>query len=484
MLSNKKLNSLILVCSFLLPIAIFCITAWQTHGWDDEFAAIRYVEQNSSFTDLVNFTNNNDPHPMGMYILDSFFYKIFNNWSIVRVVGALLTALSLWIFWVKTRKDDDFTADFLYYILICLNPSVLLWCSGLRWYTWILPFVCFLGLLMNKSSENFSRTGTIKFWCIYFILSVLMFYISYFAVIIISISFILICYERRKFLISELKLIVPLGLLSIILISYQAYCLLTVQFFIGKDLMTQSIIKYIAYAGQYFLSGAALTPVSVFGIVSAAAGVILFISFLINLRTISKNFYAKFWILSVVMNIFLKMAMFARYYVLLTPQHSAVIRDSFSLIKNKKLKVFVLIACCISTAGGIYAVMAHRNTIKASWNTPYAEIINRISSINETKNIPVATSNTVLEWYLKKDGFNIINFLYDNNSFDVFSRPMIIVKTFRGTLSTERYQELNNFIENHSVKAKFEIGYDDYAWFKRKFDSDYPDYYAEIFLIE
>ena len=108
--------------------------------------------------------NHSDVHPVGMYVIALFFFKIFNNWSAVRVAGALFVAYSLWIFWFKTRKDKDFVADLLYYVLVCLNPSILLWCSGLRWYTWVLAFSCFLGILMNKSGEKFLRSETLKYY--------------------------------------------------------------------------------------------------------------------------------------------------------------------------------------------------------------------------------------------------------------------------------------------------------------------------------
>lgn len=485
MLKNRTIRNLLLILSLILPIVIFSLTAYRTYGWDDEYFSINSIErQNYSFSGVINYINHNDLHPVGMYVVALFLFKIFRSWSIVRVFAALLVASALWIYWFVNREEKDDGANFLTYLLLCLNPSILLWCSGLRWYTWILFFVCFLGILMNKSSENFSRNGTIKFWGLTFLLYVLMFHVSYFAAIIILASFICICYERRASLQQESKIFVSLGLTSIILISWQAYYLLTVHYPTGKGLLTSSIFFYVINAGQYFLTGSALVPVSIFGIFSTIAGVILFAAFVLNFRRVIKSCSSKVFIISCLMNILMKVAVAARYYTILAPLYADFMKESFLSLKNKKLRAFILAAYFISNVGGIYAVMTHSNTLKASWNTPYAEIINHVSGLDESKEILVATSNTVLEWWLKKDGFDTMNFFYDNKSLESLPRPVIVVKTFKGSLSDQRYQELNDFIKAHEIKAKFEVGRDDYAWFKRKLNKDYPDIYAEIFLIE
>ena len=96
----------------------------------------------------------------------------------------------------------------------------------------------------------------------------------------------------------------------------------------------------------------------------------------------------------------------------------------------------------------------------------------------------VASSNTVLLWHLEKQDFETVNFFDESVDMKNLERPVIIVKTYQGSLSDERYAELNDFIERHEIKIKFNVGKDSFAWFKRKFDSGYPDYYAEILLIE
>ena len=469
----------------MLPVVIFYVTAWQTHGWDDEFHVIKYIEKSETFAEMIQYAIAFDVHPFGLYIIDAFLFKLFHNWSAVRVIGALFVALSLWICWFMTRKKNSIIDDFLYYVLLCLNPSILLWCTGLRWYTWTIPFICFFCIFMQYIKENFSWNGKIKFWSVYFILCVLMYHMSYFTAIVILFSFFFICWERRNYFNSELKIIIPFGLIAVILVSYQTYWLLTVQYTIGRTLTVfRPFISFVMYLGQYLLSGAALVPVSVFGIFSIVGNAVLLFSAFLNFRTIIKDSSTKVYILSAMVNVLMKLAMAARYYVILTPLQAGVMRDSFSLLKNKRLKAVVLIAYIISTAGGIYAVMLHKNTIKASWNTPYAEIINQISSIDESKKIPVATINPVLDWWLNKEDFNVISLLYREDNLESFERPIFVVRTYIGSFSPERYQKINNFIENHNVKQNFKVGYDDYAWFKRKFDSDYPDYYAEIFLIE
>ena len=297
MLKNKKIKSAFLILSLILPVAIFAFTAWNTHGWDDEFFSIKWLELDEPFLTLINRINHNDTQPIGMYVFDLFFYKIFNNWSAVRLSGAIIVAFSLWLYWFLTHKKESYANKFLSYILLCLNPSLLLWCTGLRWYTWLMPLICFLGILINKSKENFSENGKIKFWACYFFVSILMFHIVYYSAVLILASFLCICYERRKFLISELKIILSFGILSLILISYQAYFFFTVHYPNGSNVLNSSIFQCFLYAGQYFLSGAALIPVSFFGILSITAGIILFFVFIINSIKIIKSCSYKFFIL-------------------------------------------------------------------------------------------------------------------------------------------------------------------------------------------
>lgn len=493
MLSDKKHVNILSALSLIIPLAIFSITAWNSYGWDDEFFNIGRLEFNKSFLALIHHVNTTDLHPMGQYVINFLLYKVFGSYQSVRTAGAILTALSLWIYWHKTQRSST-TSNLLAYILLCLNPSILLWCSGLRWYTWLIPPVCALGLLMQKSGKNLSERETNKFWVCYFLLSIIMFHIAYCAIVIILVSFVCLIYERRKFLKREIKTILYCSIVSVLAISYQAFYFLTVHLKNGSHKLA-SMLGCIIGAGQNFLCGSAVIPISLSGIFFITGGLFLFVIFLFNAKHIIKSCQCKFFVFSCLVNIILKCAPGARYYTGFNVQQADFQVDTYSQIKNNKLRILILCLYFLGSVSGIYKIMTHTDTIKASWDTPYEKIINYVINSDPEKKSLVLTSNPVLAWHIRKNGFTTIDItgsdINDPESrgeYNDWKGSVIAVKTFRGSMNPEKYRKYVEYIESSNIKSREKFGYEKYAWFKRKLIAksypDYPDYMVEIFTFE
>lgn len=448
-----------------------------SYGWDDEFFNLEHLEQCESLLQVITHFNNIDLHPVGQYVMNYLLYAVLGSWQSVRAAGALIVALSLWLYWYFTRRQK------LSYILLCLNPSMLLWCTGLRWYTYIIPLACGLGLVMHKSSDNISGTKRITFWVCYFVLCVLMFHVAYCSIIMILASFFCILYTRREHLRSEAKIILTLTVISSLLISYQAYAFLTVHYPTGRGKLVSMLMPFIS-AGQNYLCGSAVVPVSLSGILFISAGMVIFIAYIMNIRSVMKECTSKYFVLSYLANIILKTGVGARYYTVINPQQADFMNEAYSCIRNRRIRISVL---CLYFAGsilGLFSVITHTDTAKASWNTPYESIIAYITNADPQKELLTITSNPVLCWHMKELGYNAIDL--NKHELPKDEGMIFAVKTFRGTLNPKRNDEYVSFIETHEAKEHKFFGYDKYAGFKRRIDKaypDYPDYYAEVFMI-
>lgn len=122
--------------------------AYQSPGYDDEFFNINPIE-NIGFG-VVAMTQSTDVHPPGSYLLDWLLYAVFGKWELVRLAISLLTASSL--IWAaasyRSRKGD--LPGFLLILIMGLNPGILLWRTGLRWYAFFVPVLIWLSILLEQ----------------------------------------------------------------------------------------------------------------------------------------------------------------------------------------------------------------------------------------------------------------------------------------------------------------------------------------------
>ena len=123
--------------------------------------------------------NSGDVHPPGQYLINKFLFDLLGDWSWVRVVSAILVSTSLVALWQSVR-----TAAYLHrlfaYLAICADPALLLWCTGLRWYA---PFVLVTNLILLAILRP--RAPAVAYWVIVATGSLLLFYISYIALIFV-----------------------------------------------------------------------------------------------------------------------------------------------------------------------------------------------------------------------------------------------------------------------------------------------------------
>src|SRR5690554_1150729 len=76
-----------------------------SYGYDDEFFNINLVEFADGASHLLTLVNRIDVHPPGSYLLNWLLLKMTGDWSLVRLIGALVTASSLWLVWKEVARS-------------------------------------------------------------------------------------------------------------------------------------------------------------------------------------------------------------------------------------------------------------------------------------------------------------------------------------------------------------------------------------------
>ena len=371
-----------------MPLLLFAYTAYTSYGYDDEIFNIvgaqpeKYVSAYELIQDHLS-GKIIDRHPVGSFLMNYILLKTLGSWNLVRVVGGVLSALAMWLYWryvVIKGKTDTMTVIFAY-VFMCLNPAVLMWCTGLRWQTYIFPLICIMGFILSQPSYLSSRKYL--FWGSYFLTASVIFYTETSAAIMILASFIMLLIHRRKYFIDEWQTIFLFGILALVIVSRQIYIFLTVFW---PDVQGSnefySMIQAVSGGGQNFLCGQGVLPVSLPGIILIAANLVLFLVFMLNIKTIASSCTNGFFMLSYAGIILTTIGGKIRNFVALSAPHGGFMTDTFALIKSRALKKTVLALYIVGTIWGVCNVASHNDTTRATWNTPYGELMEFLEQYN------------------------------------------------------------------------------------------------------
>ena len=482
---NKFLACILLIVSLAVPLCLFSYTAYNSYGYDDEYFNIKHVVKYDSVSELVRSHLSGqflDIHPLGQYVINYTFLKLFGNWHLVRVAGAIIASLSLWLFWrYSAKKYTDTMSVLLSYVLICLNPSAMLWCTGVRWYTYMLPLVCIIGVLFTSST-----TRKYLFWGVYFATASAMFYLETSAAIMILVSFVLLLFQRRARLKDEYIAVLSFGLLALLIVAPQIYIFLTVLYpSVSGSGEFYSLFRSFVGGGQNFLTGHAVVPVSAAGMMLLVANLVMFLVFIMHIKTVEGEWRNKFFTLSYAGIILAKIGGKIRNFISLSALQGDLIADTFTQLRNKALKTAVLVLYAAGTVWGIHNVVLHTDTTKGSWNTPYGEVLAFLKDYDPSRRHVILSHDPVFSYNAEAEGFRVIWADADHewlSELGGVEGDVAVLRTFRGSMPDEEFAKFNGYINSRKVLREEKFGYDKFASFKRKFDKDCPDYYAVIMI--
>ena len=463
---------------YLLVITLYIFVGYTSYGYDDEFFNVVLIEKLG--WGAIQVIQSSDVHPPGSYIIDVLLYKIFGKWEIVRAIIGLNTALSL-VYAINVVKNKyGIRSAVISYILLGLNPAILLWCTGLRWYAFFVPILIWLSFPLVKKGS--------RLWIQCFGGLLLLSYFGYAAFVIAPSIFLIYWNHSNECINVKIKNAVICGVTCLALYSHQIYTFYNIHYK-NIDGQTTPLINNLIGFLVAQVSNQGVFPLSIPGLVTAIGTVgILALLIFTMIQCKQKNNYFLPYLSGVLFFILFGLAGKFRNLVILSP-FQALLISTYS-IKNVSVNKFFnifLIFISIGNICGIYNVVNHHNTTKNSWNMPVKQVITELSMRrNQCNNdLLVLSYAPDLAWHLKNDNFNIISpFSGEEIGYPIKNnyKCIFVLKTNIGHISRARYNAMFDIFD----KARFEsssiqyYGRDDNYLLKRMLDKNYPEYSIEL----
>lgn len=471
----------------IFVVMLYGYVGFISYGFDDEFFNI-YIVENFSLNKIFYLdASENLNHPNGSLLLNGILFNLFNDWSYVRAFYGVIFALSLLIsFFCLTEKDKNFNQLF-FFILLCLNPSLLMIGSSIRWYSAFIIFINFLIVLIHKNPKN-----PLTFWGIFLILGEVLFYINYLASVILPIVFVYSLNQRRKLIYKNRKevLCLILFILLFLFIAFPEVNSLLYKISIDQSNQISTFWMSIIGFGIFQTSGLAMMPSSYPGLVSILLSLSMLIVFLMNI----KNQSIKFLSIYLLVCIFMLLSGLAGKFRTFFSIHllDAYIKAHILSFIPKKWHAIIFFVLIIPVLAGSFNVVSKQNTNKSSWNMPYAITIDEVNKLVKSfdcKQALIFLHDPGLDWYLSKLAYNVVN-IYNIKDFASLSANLqsdcqIYLKTFQGSMDAERKQKVDSFFDNkQGLVQKIFIQKDDFVKVKRILNKNFPEYYVEVMIFQ
>ena len=490
----------IFVCLLFLPvICVYAYVGYSSYGFDDEFLNIWVIENFKPFEILNLDPSINQHHPNGSLFLNSILYNAFGDWSLIRAFMGIIFALSLcFSFIILSGNKENFHKAILF-ILLVLNPSLLMLGTSLRWYSIFLPLVNCLIILVYKNPKN-----SLVFWVLFLFLTFLLVNLNYLAFLLVPILFCFSTFQRSKKLKSEIPYLISFVLVSL---YFSVNHISEFIFKLSNYSVEQfdSILKSVLGFALYQTSGFASIPFSYSGLLLISLSLILFITFFINFKTIPKRFLYVYLGLSTIL-IFSGLAWKFRNFYFLHAM-DAYIKANIINSLPKKYGILIITLFVFSYLVGGYNSISHNNTMKGSWNLPYQKAVSEVNKIVrefDCKQTIIFNHNFGLSWHLNNNGYQTFNAYLPAEATETMTARItavgqdnwkqiseksvadcqIYLSTYIGSMEKITKKSLDDyFLNNKKYVKKVVIKKDKYADLKRILDKEIPDYYIELTLL-
>lgn len=464
------------ILAALFLVALYGAVALGSPGFDDEYYNIGLIESTASYADVIARANTTDLHPPGQYVINRFLLDLLGDWSWARAATAVVAASTIIAVW--RAAEGGGRADRVFaYVVICLSPSLLLWCTSLRWYAYFVPI---LNLMIVILLRNPSRP--LVYWGALAAASLALFHIGYLALVIAPAAFLAALYQRRASLVGELWILGGLLAVAALLAYPQFVALVSVH--IGN-----------AAPSSWFwaLSGLAIhaagnhgaVPVSAFGLTLLVANLAIVALATVNWRTVLLRPPSLLLGLGTAGLVAAKLSGAFRNLVVLSTLQGVFQAATFAQTSSVAMRSLLMALFAVGNIGGIYNVTSHTNTMKGSWNTPYRLALDtyraRTAACGHTT---VVTHDPVVAFMLRRVADQVIYVDGEGWREQLLARSagcLVTFETFRGSLSAEARSQYEAIIRALPGKTSTDrLGLDGFAFFKRRFDPDIPDHFITL----
>lgn len=470
---------------YIVSAIIFLSIAYNSFGYDDEYWNIRMIEENSLKV-LVSEIQNFDVHPPLSYIVNFSFYKLFNNWTVVRLISSLLFILALGYTLFKTKSNE---AKIMLLLLLGFNPTIMLWVTSIRWYAYAVPLLMILSFPLENNSKYY--------WYYFFLGFLLLSFISYVGIILIIPYFIWYFLRNENSFISKVKKIIFPAAIYLMAYAYQLYIFYTIHRLnnIKTNEQTFDTITSIKSYASSVLGNQAIFPTAIIGLISITGYLIIFILLsvlLIKNKKTYKNYVV--FVIGSILYIITGIAGKLRNLVLLDIAKSHLISNGINA-KYKKVLYIGFLFILMANVNGIYNVWTHQKTTKNAWNLPLNESIQLMNTLEDTSSKEVYfTFHPTYTYYLTKANRNLISFYstlyFDSSKIKISVQSLLndssigklnfnFILTYKGrSINDDHYTEM--ITQMKALKADsiiiYKLGFDGDYKLKQKIYPEYPEY--------
>ena len=453
-------------------LVIYGTVAFSSYGYDDEFYNIGLAET-LPIKSIVQLTNQGDVHPPGSYVINAVVYDWLGDWRFVRLVSAGLMSVSLVYLLFNVRERFDARVEFLLFVLLGFSPSLLLWCTGLRWYAYFMPIVMWLCVTPQNVRPSW-------YWGKFFLGMLLLAYIGYAAFIIALPLFLLYFGNKPRDLKSDLGVLLFGTTCSSLLYLPQLLTFFSVHIHNRKEQLegpVQSVLWYVVGLG----ANQGVFPLSPAGLASLLGWLLVLTAGYTStgMRTIASEKYTRAFAVSSILMIVSGLAAKFRNLVLLIPmQMLSVVGQKAAL----RTRAYLIGISLIGTANlvGCYNVYTHEDTTKSNWNVPVRDVLHVVDQEHSkcADDVIVLTHDTMLSRHLSDARWRVISPYARRIAGVDKATCVLVILTFRGSISEETYgamiAELNGL--DSSPMGMTRLGYDRYYAVKRRIDARVPEY--------
>jgi hypothetical protein len=463
----------------VVTLLLYAWVAFFSLGYDDDIFNMEVIERAHTFTELYQNANLTDVHPPGQYLINKALWDATGNWSTVRVTTGLAAAVTIWLVWRIIPWPAPLTAAFAF-LTICLNPTLLLWCTGLRWYAYFVPLFNLMTVLILRNPAS-----PIFFWGSFFLLAVALLLIGYVALILVPAAFLVALYVRRQILRTDLRFAAVFSVAALLFSSHQLIVFLTVHAK-SRALQTSGFDGALLGLGLHVLSNQGAYPISTFGLSLIVGNLLLFAVGLTRIRALRLNPASAVFIFGALGLCATTLSGKIRNMVTVSTAQGVLQADLFSHSRTKPVMTCALLLIAIGNIGSTCNVVMHRDTTKGSWNTPYREVLADLRDKRKSlgcARLQVITHDVVVSYYASRQDATVVVVGQDGWREQIrgFTGCRAAIQTYRGSMDRNLVYEYAQVIGElpHRVET-VTFGSDRFAGFKRRFDPDIPDDYVRI----
>lgn len=474
-ISDCDLRNIVVFC---LVLFLYFYVGYTSYGFDDEYVNIDWVERYGLH--VWRIAQTEDVHPPLSYVFNYLLYHVLGDWSAVRAFNGIILVL------VAARLSNFLSGRHLFicaFILLCVNPSILMWGTSLRWYSYFLVVVMW-ALIIPKH--------LIWRWLKFVICGVLLFHTSYAAFLVLpSLFYIYLAYYRDYSRWALYFAFCSGGLLTLLCLP-QIEVLFSVHL-ANSDGQAGSFLRSLLGIGISFFSNHGLFPLSAFAIVSALS--MFGIYFIIAAYTVRESSvvmknvgiisFGGFLLLAVLSGLGAKF----RNLVVGVPFQIICITNFWDRLAENKWSRVLLVGFLFGNLGGVWNVISHADTIKNNWNLPVSQIVTAIEERGEgcSGSTVIAVHDPTLTRVLDGVWPNVVSPYIPNPSEAPLASTincLFVVKTFHGSIPVNNYKNMIRDLEGLCAQ-NVEVVYskvDKYASVKKLLIPSFPTFVVEVQL--